>query len=358
MEKQVNTNASFNPEIENQLLDITFSEPIGSGYGDIHAPEISVDQASSLAENMRGYFETVPEGTPGGCIDGRHSVELLNNEQLVEPRPGVAGGAGVTAMGMAELEGYFGESNMSPAERFSTLVERLELEVPGKKVIKAGGHLDEDAVENSFIEGKTGCGAADKLVANLTLLSKANITFTNSEGIQLTETDEDVRIRIRTVKQLTAAVVQESGYYDYDNFSSVVEGIVLAATEITQQKKLDGWNGVIMKKDLADRGGDRLVVLDTKAGGVHGHTEKAVLFNFKDRSTFNQDKFFDHTLESDGVGSEIFDVDVWYIRDIADVLANSPDEQQAGRLFASGVAFQIATYLGLCDGSHRAFFIK
>ena len=83
-----------------------------------------------------------------------------------------------------------------------------------------------------------------------------------------------------------------------------------------------------------------------------------MLFNFIDGVTFDQDGFFDATQAATGVGSEIFDVDVWHLRDIANKLADSPDESQARRLFQAAIAVQVATYLGLCDGSHHALFAK
>lgn len=345
-------------EIDRALISVTFGQQLGLGYGSIHAPEQTIDEAQYRAEKMRGYFVEVDPDMPSDCIDGRHSKSLLDGSLLDRARPGVAGGAAVTGYAAAELTGYFGESTLPPRAKFVQIVERLESSTGGKKVIKAGGHVDEDAVSKNFEDGKTGCGAADKLIGNIAFMSTVNLTIETPDGLSYVESDEDVNRRLTAVRGLTKAVVSEGGYYTYEDLDNVIESLIQSSTAITTQAKLEGWSGVIMKEELAERGEKRLVVLETTGGGVHGHTERKVLFNFIDDATFNQDGYYDATLKDEGIAREVFDVDVWHIRDIANALADSPDETQPGKLFAAGVAMQIATYLGLCDGSHRPFFAK
>lgn len=361
MESLPAMDTKLNPEIKIPIeqISINYTEtPLGLGYGSINAPETSTEEAEMRANNLKEHFVLVDKKSPSDCIDGRYALRLLDGSSLEAPRPGVAGGAGVTGFASAELTRYFGENNLAVQDKFSRIVERLQDDSGNSQVIVVGGHVDVDAVDSEFAEGKTGCGAADKLIANLALLSTVNVTYTDAHGNSVTETDEDVANRIQAVRDLTKAVSEEAQYYSSVDFDSIIDELIHTATEITSQAKLDGWSGSIMKDNIADYGDDRLVVLDTSAGGVHGHTERKVLFNFIENATFDQDSYFDKTLAEEGVGREIFDVDVWHIRDIANKLSNSPDEKQAAKLFTAGVAFQIGTYLGLCDGSHRAYFSK
>lgn len=350
------------PEIKRvptESVDVTFTEtPLGLGYGAIHAPETTQAEAQERARNMTEFFVEVDPNEPSDCIDGRHALKLLDGSPYESPRAGTAGGASVTGYAAAELTRYFGESEMTIKEKFDSIVERLETEAGNAQVIKVGGHVDADAVESDFAGDKTGCGAADKFIANIALLSTVNVTYVDRDGNTYTETDEERDVRINAVKTLTKAVYVQAGYYTDESVDSTISSIMDTATELVQYAKLTGWSGTVMREALEEKGSDRLVVLDTSAGGVHGHTERKVLFNFMDNTTFDQDAYFDATEESEGTGREIFDVDVWHIRDIANKLADSPDEKQPSQLFTAGVAFQIGTYLGLCDGSHRAFFAK
>lgn len=46
---------------------------------------------------------------------------------------------------------------------------------------------------------------------------------------------------------------------------------------------------------------------------------------------------------------------MWYIKKLANAMATGVDaELQASQLYHAMVDFQVATYIGLCDGSHRA----
>lgn len=361
METNTTMDTVLNPEIKipSEQIEISFTESnLGLGYGSINAPEVTQEEASKRAENMRDFFVEVMPDAPSDCIDGRRSLTLSDGSKVESARPGVAGGAGVTGYAAAELTSYFGESVNDVHDKFEKIVDRLEADYGGSQVIVAGGHVDADAVANEFSEGKTGCGAADKFIANLALLSRLNATYEDLDGNEKTETDEEVQQRLDAVRALTRAVSEQSAYYEFEGIDQSIDSIINNATDLIESSSLGHWSGSIMKESLTKKGEDRLVVLDTSAGGVHGHTERKALFSYIENATFDQDKYYDHTKETESEGREIFDIDVWHIRDIANKLANSPDETQASNIFTAGVAFQIATYLGLCDGSHRAFFAK
>jgi len=249
-----------------------------------------------------------------------------------------------------------------PIAQFNYISDALETDENDVQPVVVGGHVDVDAYNADFSEQKTGCGAADKFIENMSLLSKRPVTFRYADGTVYTETLDEVDARIAAVTNLTKQVFETSGYYDVNTVDELVSNVIKEATRLVEEAVFADWSGIIMKDNLAQKGANRVTVLDTSDGGdtgVHGHTERKVLFNFKENTTFDQDGYFDSTKVKDGVGREIFDVDVWHIRDIANKLAVHQNAgASAESLFAGGIAFQIATYLGLCDGSHRAFFAQ
>lgn len=83
--------------------------------------------------------------------------------------------------------------------------------------------------------------------------------------------------------------------------------------------------------------------------GVHGHREQMVIFNYVEDTTIDRDTYFEQT------GKQVFVVDMWYLKRMANALATGVEaEKQASELYHAMVDFQVATYLALCDGSHRA----
>ena len=83
--------------------------------------------------------------------------------------------------------------------------------------------------------------------------------------------------------------------------------------------------------------------------GVHGHREMMVVFNYEENTTIDRDAYFKAT------GKQVFVVDVWYLRKLANYMATGTEaETQASDLYHAMLAYQLATYVTLCDGSHRA----
>jgi len=350
-------------KVPTEEINITFTEnELSLGYGAINAPKMSFEFATERAEAMTHHFVYVDPKTPSDCIDGRHTLFLLDQSLVESPRASVAGGAGLTGYASAKLTHYFAVDQATIDAEFRYITDALETEENDTKPVIVGGHVDVDAYNTDFSEQKTGCGAADKFIENMSLLSKRAVTLRYTDGTQHTETIDEVDARLAAVTDLTKQVFETAGYYDVDTVDELVSNVIKEATQLVDEAVFADWNGIIMKDNLAEKGANRVTVLDTSDGGdtgVHGHTERKVLFNFKENTTFDQDGYFDSTKEKDGEGREIFDVDVWHIRDIANKLSEHENAgTSAESLFAGGIAFQIATYLGLCDGTHRAFFAQ
>ena len=93
---------------------------------------------------------------------------------------------------------------------------------------------------------------------------------------------------------------------------------------------------------------DDVETLHDDGEGVHGHTEWAVLFNFIENTTLDRDAYISAT------GKKVFVVDMWYIKSLADDMAEGIDlVEQASKFYNAMVAYQLATYIALCDGKHR-----
>jgi hypothetical protein len=110
-------------------------------------------------------------------------------------------------------------------------------------------------------------------------------------------------------------------------------------------------------KDYNSR--DALNEVATRAEGRNvevlegGHEELVVVFNYKRGYTIDRDAFVKDT------DKQVFVVDMWYIDELADTMAVGPEAvEMRERLRHAMVAFQIATYLELCDGSHRPVILK
>ncbi len=74
-----------------------------------------------------------------------------------------------------------------------------------------------------------------------------------------------------------------------------------------------------------------------------------VIFNNIPNSTIDRDALVKDT------NKQVFIVDLWYIKELANRLATGPNAvQQAKQLHHAMVTYQVATYITLCDGSHRA----
>lgn len=100
-------------------------------------------------------------------------------------------------------------------------------------------------------------------------------------------------------------------------------------------------------------GEDLIETLHNDGEGVSGHREMMVVFNYEEDTTIDRDAYFAAT------GKQVFVIDMWYIKKLADAMATGVDaEHQASELYHAMVAFQIATYLGLCNGDHRAAIMQ
>lgn len=269
---------------------IIVTEKIGVGEGSIAAPEFTQTQAEEEAREVSGFRRAVDWHNPAVCIDGRCCAP---GDQKLPLGAHIAGGA-ETLLVAAKSVGY-GLSN-----------EEV-LETARKHGFTLGAHCDTGNKSKAFENG-TGCGANDKvdIIASLADQYKEGIgTYLQSLMGEDFHTDVYEKTQIMPPS---------------DNKNALM-GLV---------------------------GGELVETLVDDGEGVHGHREQMVVFNYQENTTIDRDAYFEAT------GKQVFTVDVWYIRKLAEHMAAGVDaERQASELYHAMMAYQVATYIGLCDGSHR-----
>jgi hypothetical protein len=167
-------------------------------------------------------------------------------------------------------------------------------------------HVDSANAASGFVGG-TGCGANDK---------EKTITQLFNDNKNALEP---------TVKALVGGDGYDQGFFG--------DLKLVHSTDDTNELK-----------DIV--GEENTEVLEATDEGVHGHQEWAVYFNYVEGTTIDRDAYFNAT------GKQVFVVDMWYIKKLADAMGET--EVQASELYHAMVAYQVATYIGLCDGTHRA----
>ncbi len=293
---------------------IVNGEKIEVGFGKIHADERTLERTDELNESILRNHVAVDPNTPCCCIDGRNCVRTIDGSET-EPRASVAGGI-TTAYAAAEMVGWFSNDEGGAS------IDRLQsLEtVLSSAGIKTGNHVDEDHEANNYDDGLTGCGASDRMLNNI-----AN-AYDYPEGVQ------------GFVKSLLTD--------SYDEY------LMPQPRDEVLSRNAD-WDPVKAKEILAAKDGKAIEVLHTDETGVHGHREYTVLFNYVQDTTIDRDNFVAET------GEQLFVVDMWYIDKLASAMARGPQlQEQRQALRQAMVAYQIGTYLSLCDGSQTYSTLK
>lgn len=284
-------------------------KPLGVGTGEITAGKRSLEELGELVEAVKRRVVPVRPDAPCGCIDGRPCVHTLGGE-MSDARPKVSGGS-ITAYVGAELTGWFGSEDGTNQERLEVVDNWLN-----QAGIPTGGHIDTHAEATQFSGNHTGCGANDRIVENV-----SNI-WGQSE----------------VAGHLTAALQNE-----------------LFAASVLPFKPLDlsSWDAVAAIKTVSSRDANAVEVLDTgEQQPAHGHAEILVVCNYNEGTTIDRDALVAET------GKQVFVIDMWYIDKLAKALARGPEAtRQEELLYCAMTAYQVGTYLTLCDGTQRPLFL-
>ena len=307
------------------MVKVDIGEPLGHGHGHISNGNYTADQTRELANLIaERYLVEVNPNAPGCCIDGRCAAHTMANT-TPEPRPSVAGGPLLTALGAAEMvEGFYGDqASQDITERLSHIKEVLE-----DAGIVLGGHVTEGAVANGFINPQnglpqTGCGLNDGFKD---VMNKPSDEKEFVDGVTQALLRGDYNER-NTAYRTKADI--ENRVKDYHPKKAL--DILIGSKENGEQPNYEGVE-VLM--------------------GAHG--ERFPLFNYIEGTTVDRDRLVKET------GEQVFVIDMWYIDKLADAMALGRPDAVAMRekLRHAMVAFQVATYSALCDGSHRPVFLE
>lgn len=305
------------------MAHVVVGEPLGKGSGSISAEGFSAAESSELAHTIgEQYLVDVAPDAPGCCIDGRKCIHTMA-ETAPEPGPSVSGGPAVTAYAAAEMvAGYFGERSAATGQgRMSEVAATLRT-----GGITLGAHVSDGAVRNQFRKpaadgtlsdvSQTGCGANDEFKTIMAKPAEQTAFVTDATALLLGDEYNDAHAMYADGATVAARIA------DYDS-----------------RKALN----VIGEKD-----GENVEVLEGK------HAELLVVFNYVEGKTVDRDQLVADT------GKQVFVVDMWYIDKLATAMAQGrPDAvEMHSKLKHAMTAFQVATYLTLCDGSHRPAIIK
>jgi hypothetical protein len=300
-------------------VTVAVGEPIQYGIGDISASNFTPAEAHELANVIKDtYLVSIREGAAGCCIDGRLCRETIGHT-LPEPSPSVAGGPSVTAFAGAELIGDYFKASSSDGvlKRINDVGDTLV-----SHGIVLGAHVSHDDLEGTaglFMKDgvpRTGCGASDKF-------------------IDVLERPYD---HAAQVTQITEQLLGPSVNPNHLNF---IEDSILRG-------RIAGYNARDVMDNIASRDDGRNVeILEGK------HAETLVVFNYIENTTVDRDALVGDT------GKQVFVIDMWYIDKLACALAaGRTEEDLESRLRHAMTAFQVSTYLTLCDGTHRPVILR
>lgn len=295
-------------------IKVAVGSQVKAGYGSITAGEMTLQQAQNLGNKLAAYVRPLDTNAPCCCIDGRMCLRTLSGD-TTDLRPSVAGGP-TTAYAAAELTGWLHDLDLPTEQRYKQVDTYLN-----EHGINTGNHVDAAALGTDFNDGKTGCGANDRFLENIAHIGND----------------------FSTVSALTAAVLGPKFNSHYLEFTD---------PKIVEIRN-ENWDPVAIVDTLRTRNADSIEVLTSDDSPTHGHAECAVVFNYVDGMTVDRDVLVAET------GSQIFVVDMWFIDKMARVMAaEEQNERHYQVLKHAMVAYQVGTYLTLCDGSQYTISIR
>ncbi len=292
------------------MAKIEVTEGLGFGEGHLHV-DTTLEQAQEIAETINNkYLKKVSEHAPGQCMDGRYcKCTAANTETTLGPK--LAGGPEQSGFAAAELTAGYYADDISEVSADRAVLVGEKLTTNG---IAIGGHMTVAARENNYVNPKTGkpqtgCGAGETHTGATERIAKA---------------DENV---IKTTQKLTGRTFDTS---------NVVPASTIEARNANYSPK------DMLDIELAQNEGKSTEVLEG------AHDERVLVLNWVRGTTVDRDALLKET------GKGAFVVDMWYLEDVARAMvAGRPDANEMfSAIYDNLVAFQVAVYAELCDGSH------
>ncbi len=257
--------------------------------GNITAPELDQATAEAGAAEMLPFRVKIDWRNPAVCFDGRNAV-IKQGEKPLELGAHMGGGAETPLVAAESLDFVL---------KGQALLDWLE-----SKEFRLGRHEADSNIADNYANG-CGCGACDKCLANT----------------------ENLNANKEQAAPATAAFMGD----DYDK--TVHDGLKL----------------VPYTEDLAKTSAAKYTeILHDDGKGDHGHNEWIIEAEYEDGYSFDRDAYTAAT------GKRVFPIQFWYLKRLAEAFESHPESNvTAAEAYHSMVDFQVATYLGLCDGNHR-----
>lgn len=257
--------------------------------GSITAPEMNQAEAEAAAEEMTRFRVKIDWRNPAVCFDGRNAV-IEDGQKPLDLGAHLAGGAETPLVAAESLNFVL---------KGQALLDYLE-----SKEFRLGRHEADSNIADNYANG-CGCGACDGCRKHAELLNASKAQAAPA----------------------TAALMGA----DYEK--SVHDKLQL----------------VPFTEDLRDTSAARYTeILRDDGKGVHGHNEWIIEAEYEDGVSFDRDAYTAAT------GKKVFPIQFWYLKRLAEAFASHPQSNvTVSEAYHSMVDFQVATYIGLCDGNHR-----
>jgi hypothetical protein len=272
----------------------------------LNTKEITKSQIDKVLASLDKFYVSTTKGSAVRCIDGRTKLGV-GGKKIVGEKLGaqIPGGTIHSALVWRLAKGadkdLKGSSLSSDFRSFAVIEKQLSF--------SAGGHRDDHAGE-----GRTGCGALDALLINLTL----------------TQTDA-----VKDIETMTALLLGEN--YSRDSFNEVIDAI---------QNILAEQNSYSVDKDnaLEDLQAINQSGVETLTGQ---HGEVAVVVNLIEGTTLRRDDF-NATTDSQ---IQVFNFDFWRSIEVSKSFESQPG--MCSRYLHGEVILAVAALMHLTDGSPR-----
>jgi hypothetical protein len=341
------------------------TEPFGYGFGPI-VPEqvLTSEQAHNHAEQLLGLLTKVESNAPGGCIDGRGALRMLNYEE-VNAGLNAAGGNAISAFYGLEVSGFFGEDS-SIFHDFIDVVVALEeaghpigFHTRDQKsrsllsyILAQRDMFDKKSISDVVMameymtseQPGTACAGSDEM-------EQANGKLSRNSQIYLDghlETTGEVEARIEHTFAMTEAQSYEPVPRD------AFEALVDRATLMNNKGRLKNWHSVkallladkiLLARGVSDGVLSRLQVLQDDGKGLHGHNESNVVF-----------------IKAHGV--TLASMDIYKATGLKDFIVNGDEVgQQTSDTFGYPAAkigvllFQVGTLAQVTNGQQRGIIL-
>ncbi len=255
------------PGMEQDTMSVMVTvaeQPLKALGGEVLVTQEALEEQGRHA---RDSLKPVKDSAYGTCVEDRRRAGVLSGESAVEPRYSAAGGPNIYGLYVAELTGYFGDSQADGEERLRQVTRSINA-----KGIPSGGH--KRCAANGGISAVVGLIAGDQ-----------------REAVQ--------------------AGAQRRLGDEYDQ--AAMDEVLANAGAVVASGRYDDWDESVLERVLGDEAGEALEVLEPGDHNASSYIRNEVAGKTVDRNTLH---------ERAGKGSYV--QDEAYVGKIENALADGP----------------------------------